>query len=151
MKGFSLIELLIAMSIIIIVVGGVVANYDKFNSRQVLKQTAQTLKNDLRLAESGAITAQKPASGCTQLFGYQVAFTQSSYSVQADCSEGLVGVMTTVTLPGGITFASVPSPILFGVLTQGVASDVTVTVTSSAGSYAISVSRSGDINDLGFQ
>lgn len=149
--GFTLIELLVAMGIIVLIAGGVIASYDKYNNSQRLKQAAQTFKNDLRLAETKALSGQKPSSGCTQLLGYQVSFTQNSYVIQAKCSEGLAGETVTVTLPLGITFASVPQVILFGVLTTGVENDVTLTLTGLSRSYIIGVSRSGDIGDLGFQ
>ncbi len=155
MKGFSLIELLVSISIIAILVYGVVSNYDRYNNRQKLLQTAKNLINDLRLSENNAISGLKPSSGCTQLVGYQFSFpTFRSYSSQANCSpEGLVGPVTTGSLASGITFSPVPGSILFGVLTRGISSNVTITLTyaNASISYAIMVSTSGNINDLGFQ
>lgn len=150
-QGFTLIELLVAMSVVMIIGGFVLSNYTKFNQAQLLKQSALTLKNNLRFAQNKATTGQKPASGCSQLLGYQVTFTSSSYDVQAICTEGTAGENVSIQLPTGIQFSPIPSPIIFGVLTRGVASDVLVTVSNSSRNYIISISRSGDINDMGFQ
>lgn len=150
--GFTLIEILIAISIVALVGGLVLANYTRYNKNQQLKQAALTLKSNLRLAQSKATTGQKPRLGCTELLGYQVTFSSSSsYSTQAVCTEGPSGEAISVSLPTGIQFSSIPNPITFGVLTRGIASDVTITLTNTAKNYAISLSRSGDINDLGFQ
>lgn len=151
LTGFTLIELLVAMSIIMLVSGFLLANYTRYNKNQQLKQTSLTLKNNLRLAQSKATIGQKPPSGCTELVGYEVTFVVSSYDVQAVCTEGVSGETVTVTLPTGITFSSIPPPITFGVLTRGIAADVTITLTNGSKTYAISLSRSGDINDVGFQ
>ena len=151
-SGFTLIELLVTVVIIGILTIGSVSTYDRFNNRQTLRQAALTLKNNLRLAQSNAMSASKPSAGCTQLAGYQVSFAQSSYAIQATCSpEGLAGLSTTVNLPVGASFVSVPATLIFGVLTSGISASETMTLTKASFNYAISVSTSGDINDLGFQ
>lgn len=151
-NGFTLIELLVSLAIVFLMAGGILARYDTYTKSQKLKQAALTLKNDLRLAQSKASSAVKPDTGCTELTGYTVAFpTSATYTLQASCTEGPVGELTTVTLPEGITFSSPPASILFGVLTRGIAQDVTITLTGSGRTYGVRVNRSGDINDLGFQ
>lgn len=154
-EGFSLIELLISMTIVALLVYGVVSNYDRYNNRQTLKQVAKNLVNDLRFAQNNAISGLKPTSGCTQLVGYQVSFPSlASYAIQANCApEGMAGSAVTVRLPGGITFSPPPQTFLFGVLTRGIGSNMTITLTNAALSlsYALSLTTSGNINDLGFQ
>lgn len=151
-QGFTLIELLIAMSISMLVGGLLLANYTRYNKNQQLKQAALTLKNNLRLAQNKASAGQKPTGICSELIGYQITFTDNTtYQTQALCTEGATGESVTVTLPTGITFLVVPSPITFGVLARGVSSDVTFTLTNGSKNYVIMLSRSGDINDNGFQ
>ncbi len=149
--GFTLIELLVAMSITMLIGGLMLANYTKYNKNQQLKQAALTLKNNLRLAQNKASIGQKPAIGCTELVGYQLTFSDSSYVTQAVCTEGAAGEVDTVTLPIGITFSPIPSSITFGVLTRGIANDVTITLATTSNRYSIILTRSGDMNDLGFQ
>lgn len=146
--GFTLVELLVSIAIMALLTGGVLSNFDKYNSAQRVKQTALTLKNDLRLAQNKALSGQKPSTGCTQLDGFNVIFTASTYSTQATCDSGhSAGEITTITLPTAITFSPVPVPILFGVLTRGSANDVTLTLTNSKGTvYTVSVKKGGDID-----
>lgn len=151
-SGFTLIELIVVVSISLLAVGGLIVNYNNYNDNQKLKQAALTLKNNLRYAQTLAASAKKPASGCTQLVGYGVQFASSSYTITAQCTEGAVGESLVTTLPAGITLSPVPSPITIDVLTRGlVPSDaVTITLVGITKSYRIQMSVSGDINDLGF-
>ena len=156
--GFTLIELTVAVGLILLLTGTVIANYNRYNDRQKVKQTALTLKNNLRLAQTKANSAEWPLScitpcTCTQLNGYMVSYTGSTYSTRAFCSEGLVGNTETITLPAGITFPTVPPSMMFQVLSRGIAisAPVTISVTGSSVTYDIQVDPSGDVNDLGFQ
>lgn len=151
-KGFTLIELIVAIGISLLAVGGLIVNYNNYNDNQRLKQAALTLKNNLRFAQTQAVSAKKPASGCTQLVGYTVSFTSGTYAIVGACTEGAVGDVLSVTLPSGITFSPVPSSFIFDVLNRGlVGSDVvTITLVGITKSYRIQVSAGGDINDLGF-
>ena len=113
------------------------------------------MKANLRLAQSRAQSGVKPTSGCTELTGYTVNFTQSSYSIQAQCTpEGLVGSITNVTLPTTTSFVPVPTTLIFGVLTRGLVNinnSVTITVSGFNHNYDIVVEVNGTITDGGFQ
>ena len=146
--GFSLFELLMAMAIIMLVGGTLLSTYDKFDKSQKVKQAAATFRNNLRLAQTKALSGQKPESGCSQLSGYSITFTGTTYTTQARCTEGLVGTASTVSLPSGVTFSPVPTELLFRVLTQGVDTAVTISLTGFAKTVQIVISVSGDINEL---
>lgn len=146
--GFTLIELLVSAAIIIVVTGGVIVNYNTYNDAQKVRQAALTVRNNLRFAQSRAYNGEKPASGCTELLGYRLTFTATSYTTQAQCAEGLAGEEKPVTLESGLSFSPVPSDILFRILTRGVDSDVTITVTGANRSYQFGVTRSGDMSEV---
>ena len=158
-RGFTLIELTVGIGIVMMLTGGIVVNYNRYNDRQKVKQAALTLKNNLRLAQTKASAAEWPLScvspGCTcsQLSGYTVSFTGTAYEIRALCSEGLVGTVQSVTLPASVSFASVPPSLTFQVLSRGVAipSPTIISLTGSAVTYDIQLNPSGDVNDLGFQ
>lgn len=150
-KGFTLLELLIAIGIALVLSGGIFAGYERFNKNERLRQAGATLKSNVRLAQTKAISGEKPASGCSQLLGYGVSFTNVSYTIQAQCSEGFAGPITRVTLPTSVTIPTAVSPIVFGVLTGGVPVDVTIILTSGSSSFPVTVARSGDINEGGLQ
>lgn len=146
--GFTLIELLVSVAIIIVMTGGIVVNYNSYNDSQRARAAALTVKNNLRFAQGRAYNGEKPSSGCTQLNGYQVSFTATTYSIQAMCSEGLAGEAQIFSLETGITFSPVPSSITFRVLSRGIDTDTTIIIVGSSKSYQFLVSRSGDMSEV---
>lgn len=152
MKGFTLIEILVAVGIAMLIVGGVIVNYNAYNDTQNVKQAAQTLKNNLRFAQAQALAGRKPTSGCTTLIGFTVTFASGSYTIQAQCTEGSAGEVITTTLPSVIAFSPVPTAVTFQTLrgSIGVAA-VTITLAGTTKSYQIQVSENGDMTDVGFQ
>lgn len=153
-KGFTLVELLVVVSVLMVILGFGVARYTAFNRRERVKQAAFTLKATLRFAQTKAISAEKPSSGCTTYLGMRVSFTATSYSTQHECSpEGLTGPVTSVAIPTTITFLPVPASFIFLTRTNTVdiADTVTLTLTNGTETYQLSVTPSGSVNDLGFQ
>lgn len=146
-NGFTLIELVIVSAVIMFLTGGVISNFQGFNDREKVNQAMANLKQNLRVAQTKALSGEKPA-GCTTLIGYKVTFTGTNYSVQAVCSNGDIGPITSVTLPNGITFSSVPSPITFGGVSKGVTNPQTIILEGSSTTTQITVSSSGLIADV---
>lgn len=154
-SGFTLLEIIIAISLLMILTGGVIAGYSSFNDTQKIKQAALTFKSYLRSAQTKATSGVKPTV-CTTLDGYIVRVNASSYTVDAQCDGAIVSDANTsysVTLSGQ-TIVSNPTTALFifRVLTQAVSLSQITTFTFENGTkgYQISVSPSGDINELGF-
>ena len=153
-KGFTLVELLIAISILVMLLGVGLASFNSFNRRERLKQTALTLKSTLRLAQTKAISVEKPTSGCTSFVGMRKHFTANSYSMEHECSpEGAVGATDTVTLSGGIAFSPVPADFTFMTQTNtiNISAATSITIINGTESYIITVSPNGSVNDEGFQ
>lgn len=123
-------------------------NYNSYNDSQRTRSSVLTVKNNLRYAQGRAYNGEKPMSGCTQLVGYQVSFTATTYSVQASCTEGLVGSAQDFSLDSGISFSSVPPAITFRVLSSGIDTDTTIIAVGSGKSYQFLVSRSGDMSEV---
>lgn len=153
-QGFTLIELIVSISILMLLVSGLLASYNNYNQSQSVGQSAQSVKANVRLAQSKALSGVKPSSGCTELSGYTVSFTQTTYSFQARCTEGLVGTATQLTLAQGVSFSPVPSSFTFGVLTRGLLntdSSRTMTISGFNKTYTLSIEPNGTITDNGFQ
>jgi prepilin-type N-terminal cleavage/methylation domain-containing protein len=153
MKGFTLIEVVVSISIALLVTGLIIANYNTYNDVQTLKQAALTLKNDLRFVQSKASSGEKPTAGCAQLEAWVISFTLNTYSYQLQCTDGLVGTATQKLLPSGVTFSPVPSTFSIRVLTKGTTLPDT-TLLSLIGSgkrYSITINTSGEISDVGLQ
>ena len=146
--GFTLIELLVASIILITLTGAVLVNYNSYNETQKSRQGVLTLKNNLRYAQSRAYNGEKPDTGCTRLDGYLVSFAPLSYTTQAQCAGLPVDPVQQVLLSSGLAFSPVPSPILFRVLSQGLDSNVTITIVGLSKSFQVVVNKSGDISEV---
>lgn len=142
-SAFTIIELLIAMSIMVLLFGIGVAKYVSFNQSQTIKQAAQKLKSDLRVVANKAITGEK--NGCGTLDGYQVSFISGQYSISSACSGGTFIAVNAVNLPTGVSFNPLPSPVLFKVLGQGVSSATTITLSGFGRTEIVTVNISGEI------
>lgn len=146
--GFTLIELLVASIILITLTGAVLVNYNSYNETQKSRQGVLTLKNNLRYAQSRAFNGEKPAADCLRLDGYVVSFAATSYTTRAQCAGLPVDPTQQVLLSGGLAFSPVPSPILFRVLSQGLDSNVIITMVGLSKSFQVVVSKSGDISEI---
>lgn len=151
-NGFSLVELLVSITVLSLIFGLAIASYSRFNRRERIKQAGQTLRTDLRYAQTRAISAQKPDSGCTTFTGMRFTFVSGGYTIAHECTEGVVGAGDTKTLPDGVTFSPVPSAFTFLALTRrsSHSADQTLTLTNGTDSYSVQVTREGEVNDLGY-
>ena len=92
-KGFTLIELMVTISIIGILFTIGMAGYTRFNRSQTLVQAALELRNDLRLTQDKALVGEKPSGWCTgedeNMEGYRLVFAGDgqSYSIRPRCSD----------------------------------------------------------------
>lgn len=155
-KGYTIIEILVALSITGIIFGSGFVSFRDFSRRQLLNGTVRSLKTDLRLAQEYALIGKKPDDAkCNEpnfLYGYRFFVrTSSQYIIRAYCSPvpGQVNVKI-VDLPSDISI-SAPStnPITFNALGEGtdLTGDVTITVTqlSTGKALPIIVSMGGEI------
>jgi prepilin-type N-terminal cleavage/methylation domain-containing protein len=146
--GFTLIEILVSVTLLLVLSGLMIANYNGFNDAQVVKQAASSMRSNMQAARTRAASGVKPTP-CDQLVGYQVDFTASTYKVSALCvvsgSEQLVGD-TTYTLPTGVTFAEVPLSTIFYALNRGASVSQTITLSGNDKTASVFIRESGAIN-----
>lgn len=122
LPGFSLIELMVSVTIIGLLAGLGLVGYSDFNQREQVRQAAETLKSHLRETQSRATGGYKPVGWCaaagTALSAWRLRFTSSTeYVIEGVCSNGSIsGPLTRITLPVGITKTS-GSQVDFYVLT----------------------------------
>ena len=150
-SGYTLIEILVALTIIGLLFSFGYANFRDFSRRQVVKDTAKGIQGDLRLAQGNAMTGKKPEGCNATLDSY--SFNRSSstrYTIDANCGAAII-IVKDVSLPSGITL-SVPSPnpLKFKVLGQGTnigASNwvLTLTQVGTANTVAVTVTGGGEI------
>lgn len=114
--GFSLIELLVVISLFAITSIAVTISYISYEGQTQVKNAALSLKSDLRLAQNNAQTGNIvdsslcPRDGSTALVGWYVTLSRNgtSYEVAGDC-ETLSGFVEAkigskiVNLPTGVS------------------------------------------------
>lgn len=161
-RGYSFIELIVIIGILMIVVGGSIASYTSFQDKEKVKQAALTLKSNLRLTQSKAVSGEKPilvnatpSADCKKLMGYILQFTNTYYSIQAQCthsdgSQGNTGSETTIAIPSGMTIVPSKSSIQFYPLDQGVSDELVVSISSPTRAYQITVTKAGKIDENGY-
>lgn len=159
-RGFTLVELLVVTSIMIIIFVVGIASYTQFNRGQIFNQVILELKNNLRLAQGQASAGEKPPlvspAPCDSLEGYRVTFfagATDSYQIQAQCSNGL-GTPRTFSFPAVVRFVLIPPlplhlppPILFKVTGKGSGVDGwgDISLTAFGMTKTVTVTLTGEI------
>ena len=145
--GFTLIEIIVTVTLLLVLSGLFMASYTGFNSSQTVKQAASDLISNLQAVRTSASAGVKPV-GCVTLVGYIVNFpTDTTYTTQALCLAGAVGEIRTYTLPRGVTFSPTPQPVTFYALNRGASADQTITITGAGTTMKVSVFTSGVVSD----
>lgn len=152
-RGFTLIEMVVALSITTIVFGLGLVTYQNFSKKQTVEQAALNLKADLHLTKDKALSGQKPTGWCfgpgETLSGWRLDLTTFGYEILPVCSGGSSPngvVIKTISFPTGVT-SNATDQILFKVLSQGVNSGYTIVLSDVSGnSQTISINNSGLIN-----
>lgn len=120
-SGFTLIELIVVISVaaVISVIG--IAAFVSYNQTQALNTTAADIANMFSVAKSRAASGVKPTTGpcfTRTLDGYRISITiPRTYKLDAVCPSGISNILTSI-LPSTISF-STDATFFFAVLTGG--------------------------------
>ncbi len=162
-EGYTLIEILVGLTIIGILFSFGYASFRDFSRREALSGTAKKVQGDLRLAQSMALSGQKPTedylglptnscSSATRLDGYIFkVYSSTEYKIEANCGA-LNVVVRDVEFAGDVSIsAPSPNPIVFKVLGSGTnitaGADATLVITQAGTNNAatITISAAGEI------
>ena len=135
-KGFTLIELIIVITIIALFSGMLFAYYGNFNEEKKLQSEVKKITAIAYLARSkataGDLDLNLPA--CSDFLGYRININSSStYALERNCGGTYVSVQTQ-TLPTNTTITSaIPLLVLFKPLSAGtdLSSPTTVVIKDS--------------------
>lgn len=146
--GFTLIELMVAVTILMIMFGTGIASYLHFNDNQTVSSVGQQLQLMMRTAQKKARVGDKPA-GCGTLQGYQFTGSTGNSAVMqltAICAGGVsIASDSYILLPGTSLQQNVQ--MTFKVLTGGTDQPGTVVVQGTTGTtYTFTVGAGGDIS-----
>ncbi len=141
--GFTLIELLITMTIITLLFSIGMAQYNKFNRRQILVKAKDELVSNLRLAQSKSLAAEKPTTCTDILSGHKVKFINNqNYKIIAVCGNEVD--IKDITLPTGVS-KQAGNEVFFRVLSQGSPTDTAITLSGFGETTTVAVTTSGEI------
>jgi prepilin-type N-terminal cleavage/methylation domain-containing protein len=151
--GFTLIELIVAVTIMVLLTGGGIASYISFNDNQQLEGSARQIQSYLRAAQTKARVGDRP-EGCARLEAYKVVVPAATSQLQllSVCDEGVetqVQVTELVNVESVSTDQGSGLDVAFKVLHGGSSFDGQVTVSSSSGRNEVfTISSGGEISDL---
>lgn len=151
-RAYTLIEVLVVLSIIGVLFGIGYVSYRDFSRRQELAGVAKNIQGNLRKAQQSALSGVKPegvACNSQTLIGYDFYMVSNSkYQIRANCAGGNI-VVLDVDLPVSETISLTDNPILFKILGNGTniesSSTITIVQTATGDSVQISVGSGGDI------
>ncbi len=122
-KGFTYVELLVAMSVMLLLFGVGFANYRDFQRRQQVESAARTVLSDLRLAQESALSGRKICPANEVLLNYSFQYVdQDTYSILEVCTPILaptITVIKSVDLQGAL-FDNINSTFITSADTGGV-------------------------------
>ncbi len=145
MRGFTLIELIVTISIIALLSGGGLAIFTGFRSSRVALGEAQLVTDTLSEARRLAVASEKP-TGCAgvTMSGYQVGFAATQMSLTAVCPGGSPASKVRSLGTGNIVGS--PAPVFFKVLTGGTA-DANIDICAEGHLFRISVTGAGSVSE----
>ena len=148
-KGFTLIELMIVISVTAVLGTLGIAGFVNYNRVQAVQSAANDLATILNLARSRALSQVKLGATCKTktLEGYGVeTSSNNSYSLKIYCSRPTNEELDRKTLPRGITFKSSPRTFFFPVLTGGVETQGQIVITNSITDKTITINSLGGVS-----
>lgn len=142
-RGFTLIELIVAVGILLFLIGVGLANYIGFNERQQLIQAAEQVREAVADAQNSARSGK--LRGCAQLAAYRVEIEEDQVQVQSVCSSGSAEAARVFAFPSTFTVTSTDtyyiSPLRGRVYTDAA-------LTESSPSYRIQLENDSDIAEV---
>lgn len=157
-KGYTLIEILVGLTIVGILFAVGYVNFRDFSRRQALAGAAKILQGDIRLAQQQALSGQKPDDpkcndpNILNGFNFDV-ISSGEYKIYANCTGGNVSEATKdVVLPSNILITKpVPNPIIFKVLgsgtniPDGTPATITLTQANTGNTLSITIGSGGEV------
>lgn len=146
-KGYTIVELLIIVTIIGILITFGFSSFVKSQDRQTVQQAKEELLSKLQTYQKAAYAGDKACGGA--LLDIKVTFTATSMTATAECSGSpATAVYDTVNF-SNLTFTTFPT-IYFRPLIQGTTTATTnIEYTISNTKYRIAIEQPGIIKYVG--
>lgn len=149
--GYTLIEILVVLSIIVIFSALSLAYYREFDEQRKLDAEAKQLVDVLNLASKKSSSADLSPNPCSDFQGYRVNISNlTTYKLQFNCG-GSYSDIQSYTLRSGLTFleSDVGSDVLFKPLSaEANSSTITITNIVTNKCIKIQVNPVGTVEEL---
>jgi prepilin-type N-terminal cleavage/methylation domain-containing protein len=115
-SGFTLVELLVAIFIISIISGSIIANYGPSQKKYYVSKAAQQLASDFRRVQNMALVGKTQGAINPQGYGLHIV-SSSQYLLFYNADASLVyqgsGVLETINLEGGVSISPASFDVYF--------------------------------------
>ena len=148
LEGFTLIELILAVSLIVIVSAVSMIGFTQYNDAQQLRNAALNVMLVLQQAKSKAQSQVKPdniaACVTNRLESYRVQFTSTTYELNVVCASTAT-LIQSKQLPLGITINPASTAEFNFMILNGSVNQGSVTINRGAAQTTITVDKMGNI------
>lgn len=90
--GFTLVELLVSISVIALIAGFMLPGFTGYIQKQSIKQAQEQIKNDLRTAQNRALAGVRSSAYGVNYWGILFPVTSSTYTFFTSAAAGPTGV-----------------------------------------------------------
>lgn len=104
-SGFTLIEFMVVISVVLLFLGGILPRYNDFANQQKLRTEATKIVDVFELAKKKAISADLFDKNCTNFTGYRTSLTANNFSLKF-CCDSICSTVQDYSLITSITIIS---------------------------------------------
>lgn len=148
-RGFTLLEVLIVVAILVTIAGAGVGYYRAYVKSVELSTTTKTLQNDLRYAQSRAMIGEGGLRyGAHLVNGGSGQHYYTLFSTPTTYSDGSTSVFSTTTLPLGVLFSTPANNTTLDIVfsrISGTTTPATISLISEGVTQSLTVSSLGTI------
>jgi len=91
-RGFTLIEFIVVISIVLLFLGASLPRYNEYSTQLKLKSEGKKLVDVFELAKKKALSADLYEKSCSDFTGYRTTVTGSFYSLNFCCAGSCTGI-----------------------------------------------------------
>jgi len=152
-RGFTLVEILVASTVVMLLTGLGLASWNRFHDRSLLSSVTNQLATELRQVRQAALSGEKPASNCSVFDGYRIEVNTDSLRVQSCCDNCCRAggscppslPQRTIEIDSRVSLAATNFPLIFVSLKGTTDKTAQLELSFSGQSKTIEITPSGEV------